>query len=83
MYKRTVQKKIDRRGRKTQPITFDEIKEVDEEIIEDPLHGRSAHSLESDSKERKSNSEIDLKENFSEFSRNLSQRRRRQKSKSK
>eukprot|EP00092_Neocalanus_flemingeri_P059116 GFUD01070567.1.p1 GENE.GFUD01070567.1~~GFUD01070567.1.p1 ORF type:complete len:167 (-),score=56.49 GFUD01070567.1:16-516(-) len=53
-YKRTVKKKVDRRGRfKTQPITFMEIKEVDEEMTEDNLKAATA--------EDKSRSDLSLK----------------------
>eukprot|EP00091_Calanus_sinicus_P003179 TRINITY_DN13340_c0_g1_i1.p1 TRINITY_DN13340_c0_g1~~TRINITY_DN13340_c0_g1_i1.p1 ORF type:complete len:136 (-),score=43.00 TRINITY_DN13340_c0_g1_i1:267-674(-) len=77
MYKRTVKKKVDRRGRgRTQPVTFDEIKEVDEDKIEDPLHGLSANSSDVSDNE-KSRSEVDLKTKFAELSRSLSCRRQK------
>ena len=77
MYKRTVKKKVDRRGRgRTQPVTFDEIKEVDEDKIEDPLHGLS-ENISDISDNEKSRSEVDLKTKFGELSRSLSQRRQR------
>jgi len=70
MYKRTVKKKIDRKGRfRTQPITFTEIKEVDEDKGEDSLGFCDFSDGE------KSRSEMDLKSKFEEISRNLSNRR--------
>ena len=77
MYKRTVKKKVDRRGRgRTQPVTFDEIKEMDEDKIEDPLHGLSGNSSDVSDNE-KSRSEVDLKTKFAELSRSLSHRRQK------
>eukprot|EP00092_Neocalanus_flemingeri_P059115 GFUD01070566.1.p1 GENE.GFUD01070566.1~~GFUD01070566.1.p1 ORF type:complete len:173 (-),score=51.69 GFUD01070566.1:214-732(-) len=53
-YKRTVKKKVDRRGRfRTQPITFMGIKEVDEEMTEDNLKVATS--------EDKSRSDLSLK----------------------
>eukprot|EP00092_Neocalanus_flemingeri_P073319 GFUD01090426.1.p1 GENE.GFUD01090426.1~~GFUD01090426.1.p1 ORF type:complete len:182 (-),score=52.86 GFUD01090426.1:116-661(-) len=82
-YKRTVKKKVDRRGRgRTQPVTFDEIKEVDEDKIEDPLHGLSGNSSDVSDNE-KSRSDVDLKTKFAELSRSFSQRKQRAGSRSK
>jgi len=70
-YKRTVKKKVDRNGRyRTQPVTFMEIKEVDEDKGEDNL-GLIDHLSDGE----KSRSEMDLKSKFEEISRNLSNRR--------
>jgi len=77
MYKRTVKKKIDRKGRfRTQPVTFMEIKEVDEDKVEDTLGLSSAqHNTDIFSGAEKSRSEMDLQSKFQEFSKSLTQRR--------
>eukprot|EP00092_Neocalanus_flemingeri_P021843 GFUD01023695.1.p1 GENE.GFUD01023695.1~~GFUD01023695.1.p1 ORF type:complete len:184 (+),score=69.56 GFUD01023695.1:198-749(+) len=68
MYKRTVKKKVDRRGRfRTQPITFMEIKEVDEEMTED--------NLKAAAKEDKSRSDLNLKKKSTQLSRSQSCRK--------
>jgi len=67
-YKRTVKKKVDRRGRfRTQPITFMEIKEVDEEMTEDQLKAEAS--------EDKSRSDLNLKKKSSLLSRSHSCRK--------
>jgi len=78
MYKRTVKKKTDRRGRfRTQPVTFMEIKEVDEEKVEDPLTGLSGNSSDLSDSE-KSSSMQDLKMKWAgDLTRSLSARRQR------
>jgi len=77
IYKRTVKKKMDRRGRgRTQPVTFDEIKEVDEDKMEDPLHNLVSLNSLSDTDER-SRSDVDLKLKFSDLSKSFSQSRKK------
>jgi len=77
IYKRTVKKKMDRRGRgRTQPVTFDEIKEVDEDKMEDPLHTLVSLNSLSDTDER-SRSDVDLKLKFSDLSKSFSQSRKK------
>ena len=77
IYKRTVKKKMDRRGRgRTQPVTFDEIKEVDEDKMEDPLHNLASLNSLSDTDER-SRSDVDLKLKFSDLSKSFSQSRKK------
>ncbi|XP_023330582.1 uncharacterized protein LOC111702987 [Eurytemora carolleeae] len=69
MYKRTVKKKMNRNGRfRTQPVTFMEIKEVDEDKGED-----LGYSDISDGE--KSRSEMDLKSRFEDISRNMLNKR--------
>jgi len=77
IYKRTVKKKMDRRGRgRTQPVTFDEIKEVDEDKMEDPLHNLVSLNSLSDTDER-SRSDVDLKLKFSDLSKSFTQSRKK------
>eukprot|EP00091_Calanus_sinicus_P019290 TRINITY_DN4778_c0_g1_i3.p1 TRINITY_DN4778_c0_g1~~TRINITY_DN4778_c0_g1_i3.p1 ORF type:complete len:176 (+),score=56.88 TRINITY_DN4778_c0_g1_i3:3-530(+) len=67
-YKRAVKKKVDRRGRfRTQPITFMEIKEVDEEMSED--------LTKSDTSEDKTKSDLNLIKKSSKVSRSHSCRK--------
>jgi hypothetical protein len=78
MYKRTVKKKMERGARfRTQPVTFMEIKEVDEEKVEDPLTGLSGNSSDLSDSE-KSSSMQDLKMKWAgDLTRSLSARRQR------
>lgn len=84
MYKRTVKKKVDRKGGRfrTQPVTFSEIKEVDEDKVEDPLFVLSNNSSDYSDNE-KSRSEIDIKGRVQDLTRSLSLRRQRAGSRSK
>lgn len=68
-FKRPNKKIRDRQGTRyrTQPVTFDEIQEVDEENLED---GQTAMRVA----ECSSKSETDLKTEFKEFSKTLSKR---------
>ena len=83
-YKRTVKKKVDRRGRfRTQPITFMEIK-VKERHFEKFAHGKNYKEvdeeiledhLKTEAPKNKSSSEMNLKKKCSRLSRSQSCRK--------
>ena len=67
MYKRTVKKKVDRKGRfRTQPVTFSEIKEVDEEKVENPLTGLSGNSSDFSDNEKSSSMQVSKLNDYEE-----------------